>query len=370
MIILGQQDYLTKEYVSDSRVFADVFNFFLFHGKDTIRPEQLSELDSTLLHVPGEDIPSGKAFERQRDLVRLLRLSIDGTDYLFILGIELQTHLHYAMPVRDLFYTSLQYSHQLTDIANRHQTVWKRGASALVSSDNKITKAEFLSRFTKEDRIIPVINLVIYFGADPWDAPRSLHDMMTSPLCPDMIPDYHIHLLAPACIEDSDFSRFRTGIREILLYIKYSKDKHKLLQLMKEDIRFHSLDWKTASVILALTGDHIPISKEQEEGINMCQAIEELLEDSRMDGIALGRIEGHSAGLIEGRSAGLNEGRTAGLKEGHSVGLTEGLETGLAIMQILTCHPDYPDSQIAEEAGCEEEIVCAYRQVYLGRVTS
>ena len=87
--------------------------------------------------------------------------------------------------------------------------------------------------------IIPVINLVIYFGADPWDAPRSLHDMMTSPLCPDMIPDYHIHLLAPACIEDSDFSRFRTGIREILLYIKYSKDKHKLLQLMKEDTHFH-----------------------------------------------------------------------------------------------------------------------------------
>ena len=87
--------------------------------------------------------------------------------------------------------------------------------------------------------IIPVINLVIYFGADPWDAPRSLHDMMASPFCPDMIPDYHINLLAPACIKDSDFSRFRTGIREVLLYIKYSKDKHKLLQLMKEDTHFH-----------------------------------------------------------------------------------------------------------------------------------
>lgn len=86
----------------------------------------------------------------------------------------------------------------------------------------------------------------------------------------------------------------------------------------------------------------------------MCQAIEELLEDSRMDGIALGRIEGH----------------TAGLTEGHSAGLTEGLETGLAIMQIMTCHPDYTDSQIAEEADCKEEIVCAYRQVYLGRITS
>ena len=102
----------------------------------------------------------------------------------------------------------------------------------------------------------------------------------------------------------------------------------------------------------------------------MCQAIEELLEDSRMDGIALGRIEGHTAGLTEGHSAGLIEGRTAGLKEGHSAGLTEGLETGLAIMQILTCHPDYTDSQIAEEADCKEEIVCAYRQVYLGRITS
>ena len=86
----------------------------------------------------------------------------------------------------------------------------------------------------------------------------------------------------------------------------------------------------------------------------MCQAIEELLEDS------------HSAGLIEGRSAGLKEGHSAGLIEGR----TAGLETGIAIMQILACHPDYPDSQIAEEAGCEEETVCAYRQVYFGKVTS
>lgn len=38
--------------------------------------------------------------------------------------------------------------------------------------------AEFLSHIKKTDRIMPIINLVLYCGKTPWDGPKSLYDMM------------------------------------------------------------------------------------------------------------------------------------------------------------------------------------------------
>lgn len=58
----------------------------------------------------------------------------------------------------------------------------------------KLTQEEFLSGFRKEDKLMPVVTAVIYFGADTWDGPLSLHQMIA---CEDenilqMIPDYKI----------------------------------------------------------------------------------------------------------------------------------------------------------------------------------
>ena len=40
-------------------------------------------------------------------------------------------------------------------------------------SEEKSGSAEFLSGFYREDRLIPIITVVVYFGADSWDAPKS-----------------------------------------------------------------------------------------------------------------------------------------------------------------------------------------------------
>ena len=61
-------------------------------------------------------------------------------------------------------------------------------------SFRKRTSGEYLSGFYKEDVLKPVVTLVIHFGADEWDAPLSLHEMMGSQneksdaLCPGL-PD-------------------------------------------------------------------------------------------------------------------------------------------------------------------------------------
>ena len=47
MISMGRKDTLTKEYMSQNDIFADVFNYLLYDGKPVIQPEHLVDKDST-----------------------------------------------------------------------------------------------------------------------------------------------------------------------------------------------------------------------------------------------------------------------------------------------------------------------------------
>ena len=44
---MGSKDTLSKQYVSDNTIFADVCNYFIYHGEQIIRPEHLHTLDIT-----------------------------------------------------------------------------------------------------------------------------------------------------------------------------------------------------------------------------------------------------------------------------------------------------------------------------------
>lgn len=48
---MGLKDSVTKDYMRDNIVFADVFNYFLYGGEAVIDPKSLVEMDSTELVV-------------------------------------------------------------------------------------------------------------------------------------------------------------------------------------------------------------------------------------------------------------------------------------------------------------------------------
>ena len=88
----------------------------------------------------------------------------DTTASYILLGIEDQTDVHYAMPVRNIIYDALQYGKQVSEVAKKHKNQADREGH---------NKAEYLSGFYKEDLIRPVVTLVVHFGADEWDGPVS-----------------------------------------------------------------------------------------------------------------------------------------------------------------------------------------------------
>ena len=193
-----------------------------------------------------------------------------------LLGIENQTDIHYAMPVRNMIYDALQYGKQVADTAVRHRKNYKKF--------RKHTSGEYLSGFYKEDVLKPVVTLVIHFGADEWDAPLSLHEMMGSQNKKLMryIQDYQIHLIDPAKLTQEDLNKFTSSLREVIEYIKYSKDKEKLSRILKNNSRM-LIDREAALVIKAITNTAIEIS-EKEEKIDMCKAIDDMLSEREAKG--------------------------------------------------------------------------------------
>ena len=100
------------------------------------------------------------------------------------------------------------------------------------------------------------------------------------------VPDYPVHLIDPARLSDNELLKFSTSLREVLQYIKYSKDKVRLLNIASDNPRM-LLDIDAAHVIGVITDTPIDIYEKDKE-VNMCQAIKDLMEDARAEGMTEG----------------------------------------------------------------------------------
>ena len=49
---MGRKDTITNDYMRDTKVFADAFNYLIYGGKPVITPEKLHELNTTSIVVP------------------------------------------------------------------------------------------------------------------------------------------------------------------------------------------------------------------------------------------------------------------------------------------------------------------------------
>ena len=330
---MGLENVVTKEYMRENEVFADAFNYLIYDGRAVLDPEKLHEMDATELAVLDHLQDNGKkkdlsGVEKQRDVLRSAVIKEDDKAAYVILGIENQTDIHYAMPVRNMIYDALQYGRQVTDISAKHRA--NKGDSKDAS------RAEYLSGFYKEDELLPVITMVIHFGADEWDGPLSLHAMMKTKdeTILSFVQNYQIHLIDPAKMRQRDLEKLSSSLREVLGYIKYSKDKEQLLKFIDNNPRMR-MEAGAAKVIQAVTNTKIEIP-ENAEVVDVCKAVEDLMEDSREEGIKKGRKEGREEGIKKGREEGREEGIKKGREEGREEGIKRGREEGRKQGQIET----------------------------------
>ena len=271
---MGTKDSKAKEYLSDNTRFSEICNYVLFDGEKVIKPEDLKECDTTeVLSVFGID-KKQIVKQKWRELLKSVSVKHTGQMYVILIGAEAQTDIHYAMPVKTMIYDALNYGEQVNEAKKRH-----RKNKDYRSSD------EFLSGFTLDDKLTPVVTITLYLGTAQWDGPRSLVEMM-----PQMderiltfINDYRINLLNP--LEITDFSKFETGLRQLFELLKNASDEEKLNDLITNDETFTRVDVETVAAINLFVGTDIKYD-EKEEVVNMCKA----WDDHKKRGIQEGRL--------------------------------------------------------------------------------
>ena len=225
-------------------------------------------------------MPYVDRMQKLRDIFKNASIKYTGKSYVVLIGVENQSDIHYAIPVKNMFYDVMAYGNQVKETAKKHR-----------KDKDTTTSDEFLSGFTKEDKLIPVITITVYLGTKEWDGPRKLSDMfgdVDEELRP-FIPDYRINLLAPR--EITDFTGFRTSIRQLFEVLKNAYDKEKMQEVLQNDEKFSRVDRETVEAINLFAGTDIDID-EKEEVIDMCKA----WEDQKNEGRELGREEGRELG--------------------------------------------------------------------------
>ena len=204
-------------------------------------------------------------------------LKTDGKAAYCLLGVENQSKVHTAMPIRNMLYDVLSLIGQVEAASRSYRQAGDYGKDT----------AEFLSGFHREDRVLPVITIVIHWGAEPWDAPLSLREMYPEGINPRLlqyVADYKVNLVSPALMSDEELEIFKSDLREVLKFIKHSGDKDGLTKLLEENPCYTSLSRLAAQTISICSNVdfNIPVGEEE---VDVCKAIEDMKEEARNDAI-------------------------------------------------------------------------------------
>ena len=293
---------MAKELYEDNLVFADTMNVLFFDGKPMIRAQDLSPLDPTEEHtIFDDDFVSiteseektdktqrkAEAFSNQkyRDVLRMLQTQNGKLEVRIIVGAEIQSHIHYAIPIRNFEYDALNLSRQLS-------------ARQKYNRENHLLKSknEFLSGIKKGETFTPVLTVVVYLGKETWDAPKTLHEMFNLDGVPETllayVPDSRTAILQPESVTSKQLARMKSPLRHILGGIKAStnwQDMNNYVNQNKNDLSH--LDSLTAGIISEACNMNIPKQELEKEDVNMCEALVQLKEIGKTEGKVLAYLE-------------------------------------------------------------------------------
>ena len=254
--IVGQKDILLKDYFTPD-IFADAINAILYDGKSVVTPERMRTIDIETQHVEEKD-GDIRADARFRDLAKIVE--VDDAIYC-LFAIEHQSVEDYTMPLRIMEYDVREYLRQV--------------------KSNKGVQV----------RIKPIITIVMYWKADKWNQPVSVKDMFdrnTVRWLEDnglggYIQDYRMHLFEPGTVKEEDLEKFKTELKDVIAYVKYSKSTEALKDYNKK--YKPDLTKSTVTLINELTNSKY-VFIEGKERLDMCEAFEGLIEEGRAKGKA------------------------------------------------------------------------------------
>lgn len=245
---MGKNNTIIRQWLSNTERFASFVNGALFCGQPIFTADKLKMEDSQqgilLKTADGKDI----SLERYRDII----MSSQDDARIVLLACENQEEIHYAMPV---------------------------------------------------------ITIVFYYGEKPWDGHKDLHSLLgidrkEYSLLRQYIPNYTINLVDPQQIDDPKC--FQTNLQRVFEMLKFKQNKNQLKNYInKHEEFFKNVDVETGNAIRVLLGSEKllqDVKKNDNGGVNMCKALDDIYQDGVNDGIEQGQLQLIARKLSLGRS--------------------------------------------------------------------
>lgn len=274
---MGKTDVFESDYLENDDIFADLINGVLYQGEQVVKPQELREQDGELRSVLGSNVK-----KIIRDKVRLWNGMVFA-----VLSVENQTKVDYRMVTRAMLAEGMAYDKQWKGLKKKLKE--KSGSK---EGDANLTQDEFISGMRREDKFIPVITVVVYYGKEkPWDGARELYSLLDvkgneEKVLP-FISNYRLNLFDYHDYEE--FEQFHSELQSVFEFLRYSGDKEQMKKKLKEHReRYEKLSSQAKILLLKLTNiKKIPGvgEKELEEGeFSLCKAFEDMKEEGRIEG--------------------------------------------------------------------------------------
>ena len=190
------------------------------------------------------------------------------------------------MPLRSMGYDVRQYEKEAAKIKKA------------LRDKTKLSEAEYLSGFAKENKLHPCITFVLYYG-DNWDGSKDLYGLLDFTDIPaefrHWVNNYRINLVEIKNLENTDV--FHTDIKQVFNLIKNAEDKDNLKKLIENDKVYGRMESDAYDVAMAFVkgADKMGIQKEKYEKdgkFDMCKGLKDWMEEEREGGRAEGKAEG------------------------------------------------------------------------------
>ena len=285
-----EMDVCWKEYFRDNARYADVINGIGCAGQQLVHAEDLQEADSQTIVGNWLRIPRKSSRVRIRDMVRKVAFGVNFA----IVGFENQEKVDFCMPLRCMVYDAGEYEKQAGKIRKK------------LRKQKELSAEEYLSGFRKNDRLYPVVTFVLYGGKEAWDGPESLHDMLDWTDVPEglkgFVADYPLHVVRIREFENTDV--FQTDVKQVFDFIRCSGDRAALAELVQKDEAYQAMEEDAYELVTQyVKANRLVRVKDEYKGkdgkVNMCQALEELIEEGRAEGRASGLVDGREQGRVD-----------------------------------------------------------------------
>lgn len=261
----------------DNNNFAEVFSKAVFNGTpiDPSKLRDLNAVESTMLRMTDG---STTTLKQTRDVIK----SLDTGAWLVILGIENQTHIDFLMPFRVYELNFINLARQVEDIRKKHLAERKEAKEqGRQENDRKtVSSDEYLGLFYSDDKLNPVITLVIYYGEEEWKKPLKLSDLFVETPFNSFADDMPMYLLDVRHMSKEKLDSYSPDLNAFFGFLVYDHTDEFDNFIAEHKQTFSDLPDQTIDALIEIT--HSPeLEKYKKDyrtvkgGVNVCYGIQE-----------------------------------------------------------------------------------------------